>query len=227
MSTYYVLGRMSGVTDENGQPNNNAPAFREHAERLRKMGHQAISPVEMDEASGFDLSTVPDESEYVRFLARDIEKISGLVARGELDGGVAIDGWEESRGAALEVRVIQSLGLPVLRFNDAGELESATPTRHPASEKFHRILRDLGHLHDRKQADYGSMTDPFANVRASNEWGIAEWVGAMVRATDKVRRLQTFARRGSLMNESALDAFDDLAVYAVIARVLYEEAEES
>ena len=96
--------------------------------------------------------------------------------------------------------------------------------RHPASARFHAILKELGDLHDKKQADYGRATDPFANVRASEEWGIPAWVGAMVRATDKVRRLETFARRGSLANESAVDSFADLAVYAVIALVLYEEA---
>lgn len=94
---------------------------------------------------------------------------------------------------------------------------------HPASELFHRYLAEAGQLHDAKQEDYGLDNDPFANVRASTEWGIPAWQGAMIRANDKIRRLQTFARRGTLKNESVVDAFMDLAVYAVIARVLYEE----
>lgn len=94
---------------------------------------------------------------------------------------------------------------------------------HPASETFHAILHEMGELHDRKQQDYGKDDDPFANVRASEEWGMPAWVGAMVRATDKVRRLQSFAAKGELANESVIDAFNDLAVYAVIARVLYEQ----
>jgi hypothetical protein len=81
----------------------------------------------------------------------------------------------------------------------------------------------MGELHDRKQADYGRGDDPFANVRASTEWGMPAWVGAMVRLTDKVRRLQTFADKGELANEGAIDSFNDIAVYAVIARVLYEQ----
>lgn len=98
--------------------------------------------------------------------------------------------------------------------------------RHPLSERFHEILAELGELHDRKQSDYGRDADPFANVRAAQEWGVEDWVGAMIRATDKVRRLQTYARTGSLANESAQDAFDDLAVYAIIARVLWEQRVE-
>lgn len=216
MSTYYVLGPMTGY------PNNNAEAFRHTAAKLRSMGHSAISPVEMDEDSGFDLATTPTEEEYVQFLARDIETIAGLIARGEIDGGVALEGWRGSRGADAESRTFHVLGKPVLRL-EGDELVPAIPERHPGSEKFHRILRDLGHLHDRKQADYGKVDDPFANVRAAEEWGVPEWVGAMIRATDKVRRLQTYARRGTLANEGVEDAFMDLAVYAVIALVLFEE----
>ena len=94
---------------------------------------------------------------------------------------------------------------------------------HPKSERFHTVLRELGELHDRKQEDYGTDTDPFANVRGSTDWGISPWVGTMVRATDKLRRIQKFARHGKLSNESVEDSFRDLAVYAIIGLVLYEE----
>lgn len=96
--------------------------------------------------------------------------------------------------------------------------------RHPGSARFHEILAELGALHDKKQADYGSDTDPFANVRASGEWGIQPWVGALLRLNDKVKRLQQFARKGMLANESAEDSFRDIAVYAIIGLVLYEQA---
>ena len=98
--------------------------------------------------------------------------------------------------------------------------------RHPSSLRFHDILYKLGRLHDKKQKDYGTAEDPFNNIRASaREWGMEPWVGAMLRASDKVRRLHKFAATGALANESVIDAFDDLAVYAVIARVMYEEGE--
>ena len=96
-------------------------------------------------------------------------------------------------------------------------------TYHPSSEAFHAVLKVLGDLHDKKQTDYGTDEDPFHNVRASQEWGIAPWIGCMIRATDKVRRLQTFAKKGTLGNEGVEDAFLDLAVYAVIGLVLYRQ----
>jgi hypothetical protein len=83
----------------------------------------------------------------------------------------------------------------------------------------------LGELHDKKQRDYGTDTDPFANVRGSEEWGVTSWVGALFRATDKLRRLQKFAREGKLANEAVEDSFRDLAVYTIIALVLFEETQ--
>ena len=97
--------------------------------------------------------------------------------------------------------------------------------QHAGSRRFHELLKELGDLHDKKQADYGKAGDPFANVRASGEWGIKPWVGAMVRLNDKVRRLQTLARKGQLKNESAMDSMRDIAVYAIIALVLYEQGD--
>jgi len=95
--------------------------------------------------------------------------------------------------------------------------------RHPNSARFHQILKELGELHDKKQQDYGRGDDPLSNVRASEEWGIPAWVGAMIRLNDKVRRLQSLALKGSLVNESAEDSLQDIACYAIIALVLREQ----
>lgn len=93
--------------------------------------------------------------------------------------------------------------------------------------RFHALLEELGYLHDRKQEDYGADEDPFANIRASEEWGQEPWVGALMRANDKMHRLQRFAAKGELSNESAEDSMRDIAVYAMIALILYTEASES
>lgn len=89
--------------------------------------------------------------------------------------------------------------------------------------KFDLVLEELRELHNRKQADYGKATDPFANVRASEDFGIEGWVGSIVRANDKMRRLQAAARGQNLKNESVEDSLVDLAVYAIIALLLYRE----
>lgn len=206
----YLAGPMAGM------PDGNFPAFRGAAVALRAAGHEIISPVELNEADGMDAAANPGHPLRAAFIKRDLE----IVLRDDVDGLVLLPGWELSEGATLEVGIAEALGKRVLLFPSLADVK---PDRHPASARFHEILRGLADLHDRKQADYGRGEDPFANVRGSTEWGIDGWVGAMIRATDKVRRLQTFSRTGSLANEGVLDAFDDLAVYAVIARVLFEQ----
>ena len=91
---------------------------------------------------------------------------------------------------------------------------------------FLTITDELVELHDKKALDYGSDEDPLHNVRASEAWDVPAWVGAMIRLNDKVKRLQKLAKRGELANESAIDSFNDIAVYAIIARILYEETME-
>lgn len=97
--------------------------------------------------------------------------------------------------------------------------------RHPKSERFHAILKELGDLHDKKQQDYGRSDDPFANITASLDWGIPPHVGSLLRMNDKVRRLQSWVKNGHLANEGAADSMRDIAVYAIIALVQLEEAE--
>jgi hypothetical protein len=88
---------------------------------------------------------------------------------------------------------------------------------------FTAILDEIQDLHDKKSSDYGREVDPYANVRASEDFGIPAWVGTIVRANDKMRRLQKFAAEGNLSNESVEDSLIDLAVYAVIALDLYRQ----
>lgn len=108
---------------------------------------------------------------------------------------------------------------PPDQYTGTGFSEAKAPLR----SRFQELLAEIDALHTKKQADYGADNDPFANVRASTEWGVPAWVGALIRATDKVRRLQTYAKRGTLANEGVEDSFKDLAVYALIGLVLWEE----
>jgi hypothetical protein len=90
--------------------------------------------------------------------------------------------------------------------------------------RLYQLLAEIALLSASKQSDYGRGDDPFFNVRQSGvDWDIPPWVAAMIRGTDKVRRLQSLRRKGSLANESASDSLKDLAVYALIALVLMED----
>jgi hypothetical protein len=93
--------------------------------------------------------------------------------------------------------------------------------------RFRQLCESMANLHDKKSADYGSESDPLANIRASEELGIEPWKGALLRLNDKVHRLRVAAKRGYLENESAENSFLDVAVYALIGLILYEESERT
>jgi hypothetical protein len=89
--------------------------------------------------------------------------------------------------------------------------------------RFLRILDEMRELHVLKAQDYGEDEDPLANLRASEDLGIPAWIGTMVRAKDKVKRIEAFVKNGKLANEGVIDSLNDLACYAILARILYEE----
>ena len=105
----------------------------------------------------------------------------------------------------------------------------AAKERHPSSQKYVEILQAAIDLHDQKQADYGTTGDPFANVRSSKDFGMPSWIGCMVRANDKMKRIQKAAKQVlagenvTMQNESVEDSFLDLMVYAGIGLVLFRE----
>lgn len=92
--------------------------------------------------------------------------------------------------------------------------------------RFLALLDEMRAMHLAKSADYGRRgVDPLANLRASQEFGIPSWVGAMLRANDKVTRIKSFILNGELKNESVEDSLKDLAAYALLALVLFREQE--
>lgn len=81
-------------------------------------------------------------------------------------------------------------------------------------------------LMKKKNADYaGSGTDPFANFRRAEALGICSTEQAfLVRMTDKMSRLSSFAAKGKLSveDETVHDTLVDMINYSVLlAAYLY------
>lgn len=106
----YLAGPMSGIEDFN------APAFRQAARALRDFGHEVVSPVEADEAEGLQLEGPPREAHpsatWGDCLSRDVK----LIADSAIDGIVLLPGWEQSKGAKLELALALILKLTVYKF---------------------------------------------------------------------------------------------------------------
>jgi len=82
------------------------------------------------------------------------------------------------------------------------------------SQRFLDLLDEMRRLHESKSQDYGSETDPLANIRQGAEFvGIEPWRGCMVRIADKVQRLRTYCRTGRLVHEGVRDTLLDLSAY--------------
>lgn len=102
-------------------------------------------------------------------------------------------------------------------------IERFNPT-HPTSKAFYDLCDGLKATHRKKSADYGSASDPLANIRNGAKFvGIEPWRAAMVRLSDKVTRLETYCRTGSLTFESFEDTLIDLASYALLTLLMHSE----
>ena len=94
---------------------------------------------------------------------------------------------------------------------------------HP---RFYELLEEMRRLHDMKNADY-SPGEPLENLRASARWaGVEPWRGVLVRMADKWTRLVNLCSRGGrheVPDETVKDTALDLAVYALLFIILWEE----
>ena len=104
------------------------------------------------------------------------------------------------------------------------ETRATSSSERPGSLPFLELLDEVRALHLSKSQDYGSQSDPLANIRQGAEFvNIEPWRGCMVRIADKVQRLRTFCQTGRLVHEGVRDTLLDLSAYSLLAIVLFDE----
>lgn len=89
----YLSGPMTGIAD------NNFPAFHEWAASLRADGYVVVSPAEIPEAGSWELC-----------LRADLRELCSC------DAIALMPGWENSKGANLELHVAHRLGMEVIHL---------------------------------------------------------------------------------------------------------------
>ena len=96
------------------------------------------------------------------------------------------------------------------------------------SERFYELLDTMKKTHDAKRHDYANEEDVFANFRTCETAGIPAGKGCCVRLGDKFSRIMGFAKKEKLKvkDESIKDTLIDMANYALIALILYEEEQQ-
>lgn len=99
--TAYVAGPMTGID------NFNYPAFHQAVRALGSLKIRAVSAAHDDTGSPVDPPTVIDAKPYDYYLRHALRMLL------DCDEVVLLPGWDESRGASIEVKVAQALGMPV------------------------------------------------------------------------------------------------------------------
>jgi len=92
----YLAGPMSG------HPHMNIPAFHREAARLRALGWDIVSPVELDHGDGGRCDRAPQH-----YLRNDIRALLDCEAL------IIMPGWSASVGARCELAIAITLGLPI------------------------------------------------------------------------------------------------------------------
>jgi hypothetical protein len=114
----YIANKMTGI------PQFNIPWFDAAAEHLRGLGHDVVSPAELDTAATREAALASEDGSmgsgvvngetWGDFLARDVK----LIADGGIEAVIVGPDWASSKGARLETFVATQLGLPVLHYPD-------------------------------------------------------------------------------------------------------------
>ncbi len=100
----YLAGPMTGFEDFN------FPAFNKMAAELRDRGYVVENPAEHG---------VVDGADWADYMAYDLTRLG-------LCGQVAVlPGWENSKGARLEVHIARELGMKVVNAHDLVSMEIA------------------------------------------------------------------------------------------------------
>jgi hypothetical protein len=105
-------------------------------------------------------------------------------------------------------------------YYDEGEEVAGSP-------EYLKLLDDMRSLHVNKNAGYAGAgnTDPWANFRMSEAFGVAPFLGVLTRMSDKYIRITNLVKdpTNERVGESLDDTLMDLAAYALIAICLRRE----
>ena len=96
MKCIYLSGPMTSM------PDLNFPLFHSTAASLRAAGHSVINPAELN----------PDPGTWSECMRREIKALM------ECDTVATLPGWQDSRGARLEVHIGKELGMKVVNAHD-------------------------------------------------------------------------------------------------------------
>jgi hypothetical protein len=202
----YVAGKYTGNVQAN------IDKAEQIAGALWGMGHAVICP----HSNSAHYEDKFPEVTWEAYLQGDFNMIS------RCDALVMVDNWKDSKGAKMEHEYALSLGIPVYYAPDLPGLHPTEVVSPIQCQGFREQVGIMYRTHLSKNADYSP-----ANILLTGETGL------VTRLWDKTARLlnlsgfkfQAMLHEGVFppkkpKHESINDTYDDLAVYAVIGKLL-------
>lgn len=156
MSKVYLSGPMSGI------PDNNFPAFHHWAARLRSQGHTVVSPAE-----------IPESDTWENCLRADLRELCGC------DTIALMPGWENSKGANLELHVAHRLGMAVMQLHEFDFVAHLRRQREFSERTFgpgKRLAGVIDHIRKELEEVWRAAED--------GEPTLPEWVDVIILALD-------------------------------------------
>ena len=98
MTRIYIAGPMTGL------PDFNYPAFHAAAQKLRSLGHEVLNPAE---------NPVPPCGTWAGYMRLALAQLV------QCDCIVLLPGWSDSRGALIERKLAQALGMDMVLFTES------------------------------------------------------------------------------------------------------------
>lgn len=206
----YLCGPMTGYPEFNHQ------AFRAATGRLVNLGFNVISPVEMDDADGVDYGNIEHDTEsdeYRRFLLRDLVAI----LEAKVDAFVVLDGWEESKGAALEVTIARHLGIPVYAESTYEPVKAPSKYRPPTDESIAEEAQRL--VGGARQEQYGHPIVDFTRTAGA----INALFGTSFEARDIPVLMIVVKLSRVIQSPTKRDSFTDIIGYALTRAMVAEK----
>jgi hypothetical protein len=196
----YIFGPMRGIRFYN------FPAFDAAVVELRRLGHEPVSPADLDRATGFDPFTLPDDWDWWKLpegfsLDDAIKRDTAAIMT--CDAAWQLDGWERSTGATAERGLIRWRGLPVL--NERVETVLQEADRIVASDR---------------NSDYGHPYEDFSRTA-----GMASAMFGFPVTPEQVGLFMVCIKLSRECHKHKRDNLVDLAGYAKTVAMVHERRE--
>ncbi len=205
----YIAGPMRGIK------NYNFPAFHSAESALDYDGWTVLSPASQDVKEGFDPETPQNEltqEALNKWIKRDAEMVF------EADAICVLKGWENSKGAQVEVALARFANKPVYLYPSMAKLDRVGSVVIPDNDV---LVEALELTSGDRQASYGAPDQDFA--RTAKMWSALKGVEF---TTQEVASFMICIKLSRNTHQGKRDNWVDIAGYSRCGDICRQEADK-